>query len=81
MCVAGCNSELVVGTAVVESDEFDAGVGVAINKIAVGRRPRDTRKDANATVVAFRHTIELLLEYHPTADITGQEQRFAAANG
>jgi len=77
--VARGDPELVIRTSLAETDELETRVGIEIDQVAVGWRPGNAREDADATVVAVRHTIDLLLEDGPASDIARQWQGCAAA--
>src|SRR5947209_7866465 len=79
MRIAGCQPELVVGTRVAETYQFDAGIGIKIDQAAVVRARGDTREDADAPVVGFRKPIDLLLENRPDAEVADQRRGHAAA--
>jgi hypothetical protein len=73
--VGSGNTELVLGPPVRKADEFDPGVCVIANKVAVRRAVGSPREDADAAVVVPADAVYLLLGDGIESEISAQEAR------
>jgi hypothetical protein len=73
MRVGDRKAELVLGSRVGEIDQFQSAVGIEIDEVAIRRRIRGAREDADAPVDVATDTQKLLLEYGVDAVVAWSE--------